>query len=82
MEAGKFAGVAITALLLNGLEATRQILRIAPDAKILVLTSYGDEDCVAQCCEFLIACLNRPPCRVGLAIQFLDSPGGCVVLGG
>src|SRR5215471_21183438 len=34
--------------LLNGLEATRQILRIHPTTKVLVLTSYGDDDCVAQ----------------------------------
>jgi DNA-binding NarL/FixJ family response regulator len=34
--------------LLNGLEATRQILRNTPASKVLVLTSYGDDDCVAQ----------------------------------
>jgi DNA-binding NarL/FixJ family response regulator len=34
--------------LLNGLEATRQILKALPEAKVLVLTSYGDDDCVAQ----------------------------------
>src|SRR5205085_8681916 len=34
--------------LLNGLEATRQILKALPTAKVLVLTSYGDDDCVAQ----------------------------------
>ncbi len=34
--------------LLNGLEATRQILRGAPNTKVLVLTSYGDDECVAQ----------------------------------
>ena len=34
--------------LLNGLEATRQILRSVPSAKILVLTSYGDDECVEQ----------------------------------
>ncbi len=34
--------------LLNGLEATRQIMRIAPTTKVLVLTSYGDDDCVQQ----------------------------------
>src|SRR6267378_1506800 len=34
--------------LLNGLEATRQILKSVPRAKVLVLTSYGDDDCVAQ----------------------------------
>src|SRR5208283_443046 len=34
--------------LLNGLEATRQILRNTPSSKVLVLTSYGDDDCVAQ----------------------------------
>jgi len=34
--------------LLNGLEATRQILRSVPTAKVLVLTSYGDDDCVEQ----------------------------------
>src|SRR6266853_758607 len=34
--------------LLNGLEATRQILKSLPSAKILVLTSYGDDECVAQ----------------------------------
>lgn len=32
--------------LLNGLEATRQILKIVPTSKILVLTSYGDDECV------------------------------------
>src|SRR5262249_34471832 len=34
--------------LLNGLEATRQILKGVPRAKVLVLTSYGDDDCVTQ----------------------------------
>lgn len=34
--------------LLNGLEATRQILRTSPRTKILVLTSYGDDECVQQ----------------------------------
>ncbi len=34
--------------LLNGLEATRQILKLVPTAKVLVLTSYGDDECVEQ----------------------------------
>ena len=34
--------------LLNGLEATRQILKLAPTSKVLVLTSYGDDECVEQ----------------------------------
>src|SRR6266516_1566374 len=34
--------------LLNGLEATRQILKQVPAAKVLVLSSYGDDDCVQQ----------------------------------
>src|SRR5215831_15376132 len=34
--------------LLNGLEATRQILKIVPTARVLVLTSYGDDECVEQ----------------------------------
>ena len=34
--------------LLNGLEATRQILKYVPTTKVLVLTSYGDDDCVEQ----------------------------------
>lgn len=34
--------------LLNGLEATRQILKALPSAKVLVLTSYGDDECVEQ----------------------------------
>jgi len=33
---------------LNGLEATRQIRKTLPDTKILVLTSYNDDDCVSQ----------------------------------
>src|SRR5262249_26993173 len=34
--------------LLNGLEATRQILKSLPTTKVLVLTSYGDDECVQQ----------------------------------
>jgi len=34
--------------LLNGLEATSQILKIVPNARILVLTSYGNAECVEQ----------------------------------
>lgn len=34
--------------LLNGLEATRQILKSLPNTKVLVLTSYGDDECVEQ----------------------------------
>src|SRR5882672_6094933 len=37
--------------LLNGLEATRQILKSVPSSKVLVLTSYGDDDCVSQMME-------------------------------
>jgi DNA-binding NarL/FixJ family response regulator len=36
---------------LNGLEATRQIVRNIPSAKVLVLTSYGDDDCITQLLE-------------------------------
>ena len=36
---------------MNGLEATRQIVRNLPDTKVLVLTSYGDDDYVAQLLE-------------------------------
>jgi DNA-binding NarL/FixJ family response regulator len=36
---------------LNGCEATRQILRSLPFTKVLVLTSYGDDDYVAQLME-------------------------------
>jgi len=34
--------------LLNGLEATRQILKLVPTSKVLVLTSYGDDECVQE----------------------------------
>jgi DNA-binding NarL/FixJ family response regulator len=34
--------------LLNGLEATRQILKALPQTKVLVLSSYGDDECVSQ----------------------------------
>jgi DNA-binding NarL/FixJ family response regulator len=36
---------------MNGLEATRQIVRNIPSSKVLVLTSYGDDDCVTQLVE-------------------------------
>jgi DNA-binding NarL/FixJ family response regulator len=36
---------------MNGLEATRQIIRNVPSTKVLVLTSYGDDDYVAQLLE-------------------------------
>ena len=36
---------------LNGLEATRQIVRNLPSARVLVLTSYGDDDYVTQLLE-------------------------------
>jgi DNA-binding NarL/FixJ family response regulator len=34
--------------VLNGIEATRQILKNLPSTKVLALTSYGDDDYVAQ----------------------------------
>ncbi len=34
--------------LLNGLEATKQVLKNVPTTKVLVLTSYGDDECVQQ----------------------------------
>jgi DNA-binding NarL/FixJ family response regulator len=36
---------------LNGLEATRQILKSQPSTRVLVLTSYSDDDCVQQLTE-------------------------------
>src|SRR5688500_11136367 len=37
--------------LLNGLEATRQILRDAPNTKVLILSSYSDDEYVHQLIE-------------------------------
>jgi len=37
--------------LMNGLEATRQILKALPTTRVLVLTSYSDDDCVQQLME-------------------------------
>ena len=37
--------------LMNGLEATRQILKALPATRVLVLTSYSDDDCVQQLTE-------------------------------
>jgi DNA-binding NarL/FixJ family response regulator len=37
--------------LLNGLEATRQILKAIPTTKVLALTSYSDDECVQQMTE-------------------------------
>ena len=34
--------------LLNGLEASRQILKNSPSTRVLVLTSYSDDECVHQ----------------------------------
>src|SRR5262249_59713969 len=34
--------------MLNGLEATKQILKNTPSTKVLVLTSYSDDECVEQ----------------------------------
>ena len=36
---------------MNGLEATRQIIKSIPSSKVLVLTSYGDDECVTQLLE-------------------------------
>ena len=36
---------------LNGCEATRQIVKNVPSARVLVLTSYGDDEYVAQLLE-------------------------------
>lgn len=36
---------------LNGLEATRQIIRFAPSTKVLVLSSYSDDEYVQQLTE-------------------------------
>ncbi len=36
---------------LNGLEATRQIVRNVPSTKVLVLTTYGNDDYVSQLLE-------------------------------
>ena len=34
--------------MLNGIEATRQIVRRAPEVRVLVLSMYADEDYVTQ----------------------------------
>src|ERR1700677_1596678 len=37
--------------LMNGLEGTRQMMKYVPSAKVLVLSSYGDDDYVQQLTE-------------------------------
>src|SRR5581483_11852370 len=36
---------------LNGLEATRQITKLVPASKVLILTSYGDDEYVQRLTE-------------------------------
>jgi DNA-binding NarL/FixJ family response regulator len=37
--------------MLNGCDATREILEVAPSAKVLVLSSFTDADCVSELLE-------------------------------
>lgn len=37
--------------LLNGLETTRQLLKACPSVKVLVLSTYSDDECVQQLTE-------------------------------
>jgi DNA-binding NarL/FixJ family response regulator len=41
----------VAMLGMNGVEATRQIVKKVPSARVLVLTSYGDDDYVSQLME-------------------------------
>jgi len=41
----------IAMALLNGLEATRQILKVAPDARILILTAHSDDAYIKNATE-------------------------------
>src|SRR6516225_6381807 len=45
------AVVDIAMPVLNGLEATRQITQLLPATKVLVLSSYGDDEFVEQLTE-------------------------------
>jgi DNA-binding NarL/FixJ family response regulator len=47
---------------LNGLEATRQIMKEAPGSKVLVLSSYSDDEYVHQLTEAgaSVICSNKP----------------------
>jgi DNA-binding NarL/FixJ family response regulator len=36
---------------MNGLEATKEILRFLPGVKVVILTTYGDQSCVSQLTE-------------------------------
>src|SRR5262245_59869171 len=36
---------------LNGLEATRQIVKNCPETKVLILSTYSEEDCVYRLLE-------------------------------
>src|SRR5947199_1469072 len=67
--------------LLNGLEATRQILKNVPTAKVLVLTSYGDDDCVTQMMEARASgYLIKQTASNGLLKAIRESPKGNALL--
>jgi len=58
--------------VLRGFDAVRRIKKRRPEAKILMLTVYNDEDVVARCmeagaCGFLVK--DSPPAQVVYAIQ-------------
>lgn len=58
--------------VLRGFDAVRRIKKRRPEAKILMLTVYNDEDVVARCmeagaCGFLVK--DSPPSQVVYAIQ-------------
>lgn len=58
--------------VLRGFDATRRIKRIVPDARVLILTVYDDEDVVVRCMEsgaFGYLVKDSPPAQLIYAIQ-------------
>jgi DNA-binding NarL/FixJ family response regulator len=58
--------------VLRGFDATRRIKRIRPEARVLILTVYDDEDVVARCMEsgaFGYLVKDSPPAQLIYAVQ-------------
>jgi len=63
---------------LNGLEATRQLGEARPEAKVLILTMYAEDDLVVRCLEAGAAgyvMKDEPPAQLVYAIRAAGSGG-------
>lgn len=61
---------------MNGVDAFKKIRQIQPEASIILMTAYSDEELIRAAADEGVTCIIQKPIRIDMLIKLIDETAG------